>query len=67
MRGHRCTPEAVVTYRVTVAVPSGISRDTPKMDAAAFIPEIIQAVDQRCAPLEVLNIDVEEVEHDVQY
>jgi hypothetical protein len=50
-----------------VAVPSGISRDTPKMDAAAFIPEIIQAVDQRCAPLEVLNIDVEEVEHDVQY
>ena len=66
MQGHRRSAEATVTYLVTVAVPSGISRETPKMDAAAFIPEMVQAIDQRCAPMEVLNIDIKEVTHEPQ-
>ena len=50
-----------IVYRVTVVVPGKLSKEHPKMDAAAFIPEVIQAVEQRCAPMEVLNIDVEAV------
>ena len=50
-----------IIYRVSVIVPDTLSKEHPKIDAAAFIPEVIQAIEQRCAPMEVLNIDVEDV------